>query len=107
MKEYNNIELELKAALNEIKHGESKVTTEKKRLINDIKNGLGSEIKNNPNKVVIIKQNLTLEYRLDEEQHKLLNEDLWGRTNSVSLNFTYVGEPFEVEVEGIVVRFVK
>lgn len=63
-----------------------------------------SEIIGNQN---IIKQNLTLEYRLDEEQHKLLNEDLWGRTNSVSLNFTYVGEPFEVEVEGIVVRFVK
>ena len=56
MKEYKIIELELKAALNEIKHGESKVTTEKKRLINDIKNGLGSEIKNNPNKVVIIKK---------------------------------------------------
>jgi hypothetical protein len=56
MKEYSNVELELRAALKDIKEGESKVLTEKKRLINDIKNGLGSEIKSNPNKVVIIKK---------------------------------------------------
>jgi hypothetical protein len=55
----------------------------------------------------ILKENLTLEYRLNEEQHRLLNEDLWKRSNPITMNFIYNSEPFEVEVDGIVVRFVK
>lgn len=63
-----------------------------------------SEIINNEN---IIKTGLTLEFKLTELNHRKLNEDLWIRTNPVTMHIDYDGLPFEVEIDGIIVRFVK
>lgn len=54
--EKNSIEHELREALKESSNDLAKVKGEKQRFINDIKSGLGSQIKENPNRVIIVKQ---------------------------------------------------
>jgi hypothetical protein len=54
----------------------------------------------------IQKVGLNLHYELDEEQHLLLNEEIYRRTNPYSNNFTLTDE-FEVMIAGILVKFTK
>lgn len=54
----------------------------------------------------IQKVGLNLHYELDEEQHLLLNEEIYRRTNPYSNNFPLTDE-FEVMIAGILVKFTK
>jgi hypothetical protein len=58
MEEINDVTLsrEVKEAENEKKLDMEKTSRYKNKLVNDIKNGLGNEIKKNPSKVKIIKK---------------------------------------------------
>lgn len=54
----------------------------------------------------IYKNGLTLVYGLNEKNHKQMNEQLFYKANPVNLEFTPTDE-FEVELGGILVKFVK
>jgi hypothetical protein len=62
-----------------------------------------SEILSNEN---IYTTGLTLTYELPEKQHKQLNEDLFFRLNPKAQDFVLT-DTFEVEISGILVKFVK
>ena len=62
-----------------------------------------SEIVNNDN---IYKIGLTLVYELDALNHKKMDEHLFYKSNPHSNNFKH-SETFEVEIGGILVKFVK
>jgi hypothetical protein len=62
-----------------------------------------SEIVNNDK---IHKLGLTLVYELDELNHKKMDEHLFYKSNPESNKFTH-SETFEVEIGGILVKFVK
>lgn len=62
-----------------------------------------TEIYNNEN---IEKKGLTLVYELSPKEHKGMTEELFYKTNPSSTNCVYTDE-FEVEIEGIVIRFIK
>jgi hypothetical protein len=62
-----------------------------------------SEIVNNDN---IYKIGLTLVYELDALNHKKMDEHLFYKSNPDSNNFKHI-ETFEVEIGGILVKFVK
>jgi hypothetical protein len=62
-----------------------------------------SEIVNNDK---IHKLGLTLIYELDELNHKKMDEHLFYKSNPDSNNFKH-SEMFEVEIGGILVKFVK
>ncbi len=54
----------------------------------------------------IYKKGLTLTYELDEKNHKQMNEQLFYKSNPLSAIFIKSDE-FEVEIEGIIVKFIK
>jgi hypothetical protein len=54
----------------------------------------------------IYKNGLTLTYALTLKNHKSMNEQLFYKTNPPSVNPIYSDE-FEVEIEGIIIKFVK
>ncbi len=54
----------------------------------------------------IYKKGLTLVYVLTDKNHKQMNEQLFYKSNPATVKFVPVDE-FEVEVEGIIVKFVK
>lgn len=54
----------------------------------------------------IYKKGLTLVYELTEHNHKQMNEELFYKSNPATVKFVAADE-FEVEVEGIIVKFVK
>ena len=54
---------------------------------------------------LIYKEGLTLEYRLDEIFHKQLDEHFHYQTNS-NYDFEHTDD-FEVEIGGIIVKFIK
>ena len=58
------------------------------------------------NDETISKRGLVLMYNLDETSHNKINEELFYKTNPVSMGFTPADE-FEVVVGGILVKFVK
>ena len=62
-----------------------------------------SEVYNNEN---IEKDGLVLVYYLDEKQHKGMTETLFYKSNPVTEPCVYENE-FEVELGGVLVRFVK
>lgn len=62
-----------------------------------------SEIVNNEN---ICKDNLTLVYELDEQNHLKMDEHLFYKSNTLSDNFTH-SEIIELEIGGIFVKFIK
>jgi len=62
-----------------------------------------SEIYNNEN---IIKDGLVLVYYLDEKNHKKTTEELFYKSNPMTEPCIYTDE-FEVELGGILVRFIK
>ena len=54
----------------------------------------------------IYKKCLTLTYALDEKNHRQMNEQLFYKSNPLSATFI-PSDVFEVEISGILVRFVK
>lgn len=54
----------------------------------------------------IYKNGLTLIYSLTNQEHTALNEELFRQTNQYSKTFT-PNDEFEVEIDGILVKFVK
>lgn len=54
----------------------------------------------------IFKNGLTLVYELNESQHNSINEEVFKKANPYSTNFKPTDE-FEVNVGGILVKFVK
>lgn len=54
----------------------------------------------------IFKKGLTLVYELDELNHKQMNEELFYKSNPSNLKLIKTDE-FEVELGGILVKFVK
>lgn len=62
-----------------------------------------SEIVENEN---IDKDGLSLIYHLNEKNHKKMNETLFYKSNPLSNKFTPT-EEFEVEIGGILVKFLK
>ncbi len=62
-----------------------------------------SAIINNPE---ISKKGLTLTYELPEKIHKRMNEDFFYKVNASTMTPTQT-DVFEVEVEGIVIKFIK
>jgi len=54
----------------------------------------------------IYKKGLTLVYVLTEKNHKQMNEQLFYKSNPATAKFVLADE-FEVEVEGIIVKFIK
>lgn len=62
-----------------------------------------TEIYNNEN---IEKEGLTLVYELSPKEHKGMTEELFYKSNPSSADCVYTDE-FEVEIEGIIVRFIK
>jgi hypothetical protein len=61
-----------------------------------------SEIVDNEN---IYKNGMTLVYKLNEENHRRMNEELFYKSNPVGTPFT-PNEEFEVELGGIIVKFI-
>ena len=61
-----------------------------------------SEIINND---LIHKEGLVLEYKLDEEIHKKLNEHFYYKSGAID-KFDFDDDEFEVELGGVLVRFV-
>lgn len=62
-----------------------------------------SAIINNPE---ISKEGLTLTYELPDKIHRQINEDFFYKINAA--NMTPVqADVFEVEVEGIIIKFIK
>jgi len=62
-----------------------------------------SEIVENEN---ILKEGLSLVYELNEKKHKQMNEHLFFKSNSITTIFKPTDE-FEVELGGIVIKFIK
>lgn len=60
----NDIDRELKAIEREIEINKQKTLSNKKQFINDIKMGLGEEIKRNPHQVKIIKKPFSQKIKL-------------------------------------------
>jgi len=54
----------------------------------------------------IFKEGLTLVYELDEKKHRQINEHLFFKSNPSTNEFVATDE-FEVELGGILVKFVK
>ena len=54
----------------------------------------------------IYKDGLTLTYLLTPKKHKSMNEQLFYKSNPPSANPILTDE-FEVEIEGIIVKFIK
>lgn len=54
----------------------------------------------------IYKVGLTLVYELNELNHKQMNEQLFYKSNPATTKFV-PSDDFEVEVEGVIVKFVK
>lgn len=54
----------------------------------------------------IYKEGLILTYVLNDKTHKSMNEQLFYKTNPPSVNPILTDE-FEVEIEGIVIKFIK
>lgn len=54
----------------------------------------------------IYKNGLTLTYNLTNQEHTALNEELFRQTNQYSKTFV-PNDEFEVEIDGILVKFVK
>jgi len=54
----------------------------------------------------IFKEGLTLVYELDEKKHRQINEHLFFKSNTSTNEFVATDE-FEVELGGILVKFVK
>lgn len=52
------------------------------------------------------KTGLTLVYELEEKNHKQMNQQLFYKSNPATATFT-PSDVFEVEINGILVRFVK
>jgi hypothetical protein len=55
---------------------------------------------------LISKNGLSLTYTLDEKNHSLINEQLFYKSNPAATKFKPSDE-FEVELGGIVVKFIK
>jgi len=68
------------------------------KLINTL-----TEIYNNEN---IEKNGLTLVYELSPREHKGMTEELFYKSNPSTEQCVYTDE-FEVEIEGIIVKFIK
>ena len=62
-----------------------------------------TEIYNNEN---IEKKGLMLIYELSPKEHKGMTEELFYKSNPSTVNCVYTDE-FEVEIEGIIVKFIK
>ena len=54
----------------------------------------------------IYKDGLTLTYALTPKKHKTMNEQLFYKTNPPNVNMILTDE-FEVEIEGIIIKFIK
>lgn len=54
----------------------------------------------------IYKDGLTLTYVLTPKKHKTMNEQLFYKTNPPNVNMILTDE-FEVEIEGIIIKFIK
>lgn len=54
----------------------------------------------------IYKDGLTLTYVLTPKKHKSMNEQLFYKTNPPNVNLILTDE-FEVEIEGIIIKFIK
>ena len=54
----------------------------------------------------IYKNGLTLTYTLQKHEHEKLNEELFIRNNPYSTSFK-PNDEFEVEIDGILVKFIK
>jgi len=54
----------------------------------------------------IHKNGLTLTYALQKHEHEKLNEELFRRNNPYSTSFK-PNDEFEVEIDGILVKFIK
>lgn len=54
----------------------------------------------------VYKSGLILVYELDEKNHKQMNQQLFYKSNPATAKFT-PSDVFEVEISGILVRFVK
>jgi tRNA U34 5-carboxymethylaminomethyl modifying GTPase MnmE/TrmE len=63
---------------------------------------IASEIVNNDK---LYKKGLTLEYRLTEDEHKKLDEELFYKYNQASTPFTHQ-EVIEFDTEDVLLRFV-
>lgn len=61
-----------------------------------------SEVVNNDN---IYKVGLTLSYKLNEENHRRMSEELFYKSNSLTATFIPSDE-FEVEIGGILIKFI-
>lgn len=62
-----------------------------------------SAIINNPE---ISKDGLTLTYELPEKTHRKMNEDFFYKINAANM-VPPQADVFEVEVEGIIIKFIK
>jgi hypothetical protein len=62
-----------------------------------------SEITNNPN---IKKEGLSLTYELPENIHIRMNKELFYKMNQINNGFT-PSDIFEVEIGGLVIKFIK
>ncbi len=54
----------------------------------------------------IYKTGLILSYELSEKNHKQMNEELFYKSNPITATFEHT-DTFEVEIGGIIVRFIK
>jgi hypothetical protein len=59
------------------------------------------------NNELIYKKGLTLEYSLDDEFHKKLDEHFHYQTNGGNSNDFEHTDEFEVEIGGIIIKFIK
>ena len=62
-----------------------------------------SEILNNED---IVKEGLTLEYALDKKRHEQMDEHLFYKSNPQGTGFEH-RDVVEVEIGGVIVRFIK
>jgi hypothetical protein len=62
-----------------------------------------TEIVNND---IIVKENLTLVYRLSSENHRKMNEHLFYQFNDDKEAVFEPMDEFEVEIEGVMVKFI-
>lgn len=51
-------------------------------------------------------EGLTLVYKLAEDKHNKMNQELYYKTNPIKANFEPSDE-FEVEIGGVLVKFIK
>lgn len=54
----------------------------------------------------IHKEGLTLTYTLNEKNHKQMNEELFYKSNTSDVQFK-ASDEFEVELGGIIIKFIK